>query len=147
MDSFSGIAIGLSMIGFVLLVGLLVALFYRPAKRLQVTSSFKTGSDEKHDAMLIINIDNIGKRQLKLRAPYVRFSHATHSKLFQVKPEMISCKFPRTVKVGEKLSCELDLGHFKTLLEKHSFSPTHVKLIINDSAGLDFESPSLSFKI
>jgi hypothetical protein len=147
MDNFSGITLGLSLIGFVLLVVVLVSIFYRPAKRLNVACNFQSGSDEKQDAMLTIEFENIGKRNLKLLAPYVRFSHATHSKLYQVKPETITCKFPRSVKIGEKLNCQLDLGHFKTILEKQSFSPTHVKLIINDSAGLDFESHSLAFKL
>jgi hypothetical protein len=147
MDNISGIAIGLSMIGFVLLVVLLVALFYRPAKRLQVTCNFKSDSDKKNDSVLIIDMENIGKRKLKLLTPYVRFSHATHSKLYQVRPETINCKFPRMLKIGEKLSCDLDLGHFKTILEKHTFSPTHMKLIISDSAGLNFESQSLAFKV
>jgi len=147
MDNLSGITIALSLIGFVLLVVLLVTIFYRPAKRLQVTCNFKSDSDEKNDSVLVVNMENIGKRKLKLLAPYVRFSHTTHSKLYQVKPETINCKFPRMLKIGEKLSCELDLGHFKTILEKHAFSPTHMKLIVNDSAGLDFESQSLGFKV
>jgi hypothetical protein len=147
MDDFSGIAIGLSMIGFVLLVVLLVAILYRPAKRLQVSCNFKADSDEKQDAVLIVGLENIGKRKLKLLIPFVRFSHATHAKLYKANPGYISIKFPYTLKVGEKLNFELDLGHFKTILEKHAFSPTHVKIIINDSAGLDFESHSLTFKI
>jgi hypothetical protein len=147
MDEFSGIAIGLSMIGFVLLVVLLVAILYRPAKRLHVSSNFKADSDEKQDAVLIVELENIGKRKLKLLIPFVRFSYATHAKLYKANPGYISIKFPYTLKVGEKLNFELDLGHFKTVLEKHAFSPTHVKIIINDSAGLDFESHSLTFKI
>lgn len=147
MDNLSGITIAISLIGFVLLVVLLVTIFYRPAKRLQVTCNFKSDSDEKNDSVLVVNLENIGKRKLKILAPYVRFSHTTHSKLYQVKPETINCKFPRMLKIGEKLSCELDLGHFKTILEKHAFSPTHMKLIVNDSAGLDFESQSLGFKV
>jgi len=147
MDNLSGITIALSLIGFVLLVVKLVTIFYRTAKRLQVTSNFKSDKEEKNDSVLVVNMENIGKRKLKLLAPYVRFSHTTHSKLYQVKPATINCKFPRMLKIGEKLSCELDLGHFKTILEKHAFSPTHMKLIVNDSAGLDFESQSLGFKV
>jgi hypothetical protein len=147
MNNLSGITIGLSLIGLVLLVVALVAIFYRPAKRLNVSCNFKSESDEKNDAMLKVEIENVGKRNLKLMSPYVRFSHATHTKLYQVKPETIDCKFPRMLKIGQKLSCEVDLGHFKTILQKQSFSPTHAKVIISDSAGLDFESQSLTFKV
>jgi hypothetical protein len=147
MDKFSGYVLFLSLIGLVLLVVLLVSLLYKPAKRLTVNCSFKPGGDEKHHSVLILILENIGKRKLKLLAPYVRFSHATHSKLYIVKPETATCSFPRVIKVGEKLSCEIDLSHFKALLEKHSFSPTHVKVIVSDIAGLDFESHSLSFKV
>ena len=147
MDNFSGFTLGLSLIGFVLLVVLLVSLLYRPAKRLNVTCNFKSDSDEKQDAMLIVNLDNVGKRKLKLLPPFVRFSHATHSKLFKIKPETINCRFPRSVKIGEKLTCEVDLGHYTTQLEKLGFSSTHVKVIFNDSAGLDFESHNLAYKL
>jgi hypothetical protein len=147
MGNLSGLTIGLSLIGLVLLIVLLVALLYKPAKRMHVTCNFLPDSTEKHDVVMSVKMDNTGKRKLKLYSPYVRFSHATHSKLYQVKPETISCKFPYTLKIGEQLNCELDLGHFKTILEKHAFSPTHVKVIISDSAGLEFESASLAFKV
>jgi hypothetical protein len=147
MNNISGLTLGLSLIGLVLLVVFLVAIFYRPAKRLNVTCNFKSGSDEKQDAMLLVNLENVGKRKLKLQAPFIRFSHTTHSKRYQAKPETLSCNFPRSIKIGEKQSFELNLGHFKTQLEKIAFNPTHVKIIINDFAGLDFESQSLTFKI
>ena len=147
MDNFSGLAIGLSMIGFVLLVVLLVAILYRPAKRLNVNCSFPPESEEKHYSVLLVSAENVGKRRLKLLNPYVRFSHATHTQLYKVKPETIDCTFPRAIKIGEKLTCEIDLAHFKTQLEKHAFHPTHVKVIISDTAGLDFESHSLIFKV
>jgi hypothetical protein len=147
MDNFSGLTLALSLVGLVLLVVLLVSILYRPAKRLNVLCSFKPGSDEKQHSVLIVILENIGKRKLKLLPPYVRFSHATHSKRFLVKPETITSNFPRSLKIGEKLTCELDLSHFKSLLEKHTFHPTHVKFVINDSAGLDFESHSLTFKV
>ncbi len=147
MNNLSSIYIALILIGFVLLVVALVAIFYRPAKRMNVSCKFKSVDDEKHDAVLNVEIENVGKRNLKLMSPYVRFSHATHTQIYQVKSESINSKFPRLLKIGEKLNCELDLAHFKTALQKHAFSPTHVKVIFNDSAGLDFESQSLVFKV
>jgi hypothetical protein len=147
MNSFSGITLGLTLIGFVLLVVGLVAIFYKPAKRLKVDCNFKPGTDNKMNSTLVIDLENVGKRQLKLQAPYIRFSHATHSKIYSVKPEFVHCRFPHILKIGEKLNFELDLSHFTSQLQKHEFTPTHVKIQINESAGLDFESHSLDIKV
>jgi len=147
MDSFSGITLGLTLIGFVLLVVGLVAIFYKPAKRLKVDCTFKPGSVNTMNSTLVINLENVGKRQLKLQAPFIRFSHATHSKIYSVKPEYIRCRFPHILEIGEKLNCELELSHFTSQLQKHEFNPTHVKIQINESAGLDFESHSLDLNV
>lgn len=147
MDNFSGITLGLTLIGFVLLVVALVAIFYKPAKRLKVECNFKSGSENTLASSLTIDLENVGKRQLKLQAPFIRFSHATHSKIYSIKPEYLHCRFPHMLKIGEKLNCELELSHFTSQLQKHEFKPTHVKIMINESAGLDFESHSLDLKV
>jgi hypothetical protein len=146
MENISGITLSLGLIGFVLLVVALVAIFYKPAKRLKVDCNFKQGSDNSLKSSLLIDIENIGKRSMKLMPPFVKFTQTTHSKLFAVKPEYVRCKFPLWLKVGEKLNCEVDLNHFTIPLEKIEFIPTHLKIIVNDSAGLDFESRSLEIK-
>ncbi|MBM3434996.1 MAG: hypothetical protein FJY07_02130 [Bacteroidetes bacterium] len=146
MNNLSGIYLGLALIGFVLLVVALVAILYRPAKRLKVECIFKEGTGNSMNSTILLTLDNVGKRNLKIMAPFIRFSHTTHSKLFTVKPELISCRFPRMLTIGEKLSCELELKHYAAQLQVHSFIPTHVKIIFNDSAGLDFESHTLDLK-
>jgi len=147
MGNISGIYLGLTLIGFVLLVVALVAIFYRPAKRLKVDCAFKDGNDNSLNSILRIDIENVGKRTMKLMPLYIRFSHTNHSKLFAVKPKLLHIRFPRMIKIGEKLTCELDLKHYDQLLKTHSLIPTHLKVIVNDSAGLDFESHSLDLKV
>lgn len=146
MNNISGITLGLALIGFVLLIVVLIAILYRPARRMKVDCSFREGSGNNLNSILMIHLENNGKRNLKIMAPFIRFSHATHSKLFTVKPELLGSRFPRMLNVGEKFSCELSLNHYKPLLQSHSFTATHVKILFNDSAGLDFESQSLDLK-
>lgn len=146
MDSLSGITIGLSLIGLVLLIVILIAIFYKPPKRLKVSCKFK--SDDKEDKHSIITVDlkNIGTRRVKLVLPYVRFGHDTHSKLFQMKREKVQCRFPRILPVGEDLSFDIDLSLYKESLDKHDFHPTHIKVIMKDTVGLKFHTHTLDFK-
>jgi len=146
MDSLSGIALGLSLIGLVLLVVIIIALFYKPPKRLKVDCQFKAVGKEDKYSVVTVSVKNIGKRKLKLVAPYVRFSHTTHTKLFQMKSDKLQCKFPLVVTVGGEMSCDVDLHQYKEMLENHDFHPTHMKVIMKDTAGLEFESQTLTFK-
>ncbi len=146
MDSLSGISIGLSLVGLVLLIVALIAIFYKPPKRLKVDCKFKTDDAKKKDSVVTVQVENIGKREVKLVSPYVSFSHASHSKLFQMKADKVECKFPRIINIGDKLSCEVDLSQYKELLDKHDFHPTHMKVIIKDTVGLKFNSHTLTFK-
>ncbi len=146
MDAFSGIALGLSLMGLVLLVVILIAIFYKPPKRLKVGCQFKADGKEDKYSIITVSVKNIGKRKLKLVAPYVRFSHTTHAKLFQMKPDKLQCRFPQIVNIGQEMSCDVDLHQYKEALENHDFHPTHIKVIMKDTAGLEFESHSLTFK-
>ena len=146
MDSFSGIALGLSLVGLVLLVVILIALFYKPPKRLKVDCNFKAEDQEKKDSVIKVKVENIGRRKLKLVSPYVRFSHANHSKLYQMQSDKVQCSFPRIVNIGDVLECEVDLSVYKESLDVHDFHPTHMKLIMKDTAGLQFPSHTLHFK-
>jgi len=145
MDNLSSFTIALSLIGFVLLVVALVMLFYKPPKKLKVVCKFKDDSNKNLKSAVEIDVENIGKKRMKMLAPYVKFSHATHSKLFQLKPEKASCRFPRIIKIGDKLNCEVDLSQYESSLESISFNPTHVKIFLEDTAGLRFYSQSLEF--
>lgn len=146
MDSISGIALGLSLIGLVLLVVILIALFYKPPKRLKVDCQFKAVGKEDKYSVVTVSVKNIGKRKLKLVSPYVRFSHTTHTKLFQMKSDKVQCKFPIIINMKDEMSCDVDLHQYKELLDNHDFHPTHVKVIMKDTAGLEFESHTLAFK-
>ena len=146
MDSISGIAIGLSLVGLVLLIVALIAIFYKPPKRLKVSCKFKSDDATKKDSVVTVHVENIGKRKVKLVSPYVSFSHATHSKLFQMKPDKLGCRFPQIVDIGDKLDCTIDLSHYKEALDNHDFHPTNMKVILKDTAGLEFSSHTLTFK-
>ena len=145
MDAFSGIAIMLSLVGLVLLIVILIAIFYKPPKRLKVNCVFKADNKEDKYSIVTVSVENIGKRKLKLVSPYVRFSHASHAKLYQMKPDILQCKFPQIVNVGDKMSCDVDLHQYKESLDNHDFHPTHMKVIMKDTAGLEFDSQTLTF--
>ena len=146
MNNISGIAIGLSLVGLVLLVVALIALFYKPGKRLKVIADYKPNYDGK-DSVLKVSVKNIGKKHLKLTAPYVKFSHHSHSKLYQIKSSKAKCKFPRLMKVGDEIGCEVELLDYKEKLNDNEWHPTHVKVLVKDTVGLEFGSKNLDYKL
>ena len=64
MGAFSGIALGLSLMGLVLLVVILIAIFYNPPKRLKVDCKFKTDNKEDKYSIVTVSVENIGKKKL-----------------------------------------------------------------------------------
>lgn len=146
MNNISGIAIGLSLVGLVLLVVVLIALFYKPGKRLKVIADYKPNYDGK-DSVIKVKVKNIGKKHLKLTAPYVKFSHNTHTKLYQIKSKKSQCKFPRVMKVGDEIGCEVDLLEYKEKLVDNEWHPVHVKILVKDTMGLEFGSKDLDYKL
>ncbi|MBN2173178.1 MAG: hypothetical protein JW731_03535 [Bacteroidales bacterium] len=146
MDSISGITIALSLIGLVLLVVLIVALLYKPGKKLYVHAYFIDKGEHVDESIVEVSVENTGKKQVKMLYPYIRFSHGTHSKIYQLKPTNVECKFPRILKIGEKISCKIDLHHYHDPLEKNAFDPTHVRFIIKDTVGMIFQSENLHIK-
>ena len=145
MDNLSSVTIALSLVGFIFLVVALVMLFYKPPKKLKVVCKFKDYSNKNIKSVVEIDVENIGKKRMKILAPYIKFSHTTHSKLFQLKSEKAICRFPRIIKIGDKLNCEVDLSQYASSLESISFKPTHVKIFLEDTAGLRFYSQNMEF--
>ena len=139
MDSLSGVTLGLSLVGLILLVVLLVAVFYKPPKKLSIISKFKRG-DDTNKLILAINVENIGKKRVKVVAPYIKFSTSSKSKKFQVNPKNASCRFPRIIKIGDKLGCDIDISYYLDILDKQSFKPTNLIVYIEDNVGLNFHS-------
>jgi hypothetical protein len=146
MDNISGIAIALSLIGLVLLIVILVAILYKPGKRLNVHAEFVDKGNKVDESIVKVSIKNIGKKQVKMVYPYIKFYHGTHSKIYQLKPNNVECKFPRIIKKGELISCQIDLHHYHDPLEKTEFDPTHVKFMIKDTVGMEFHSEHLHIK-
>jgi len=146
MNNISGFVLGLSLIGFVLLVVALIALFYKPAKKLKVNGKYRPNSFGK-ESVIKVDVKNVGKKQLKLTAPYVKFTHINHSKLYQITSAKAHCKFPRIMKIGDEIGCDVDLTHYKELLEKNDWHPTHVRVIVKDTVGLEFQSKALDYHL
>jgi len=146
MNDISGITIGLSLVGLVLLVVILIALFYKPGKRLKVIADYKPNYDGK-DSVLKVSVKNVGKKHLKLTAPYVKFSHHNHSKLYQIKSDKAQCTFPRVMRVGDEIGCEVELLHYKDEIDENEWHPTHVKVLVKDTVGLEFASKTLDYKL
>lgn len=143
MDFQNGIFIAIAIICIVLLVAFLVSVFYKPKKRLQVQADFK--ADNEH--IVEVHVLNIGKRRVKMVAPYVKFSHGRKSRKYQIDPRWIKCKFPRVLNLGEEFTCEIDLEHFHSILEKKSMNSPHVKIIIENMVGMKYISHTLDYKI
>lgn len=142
MDFQNGIFIAIAIVCIVLLVTFLVTVFYKPKKRLQVKVGFDHGSQH----VLKVDVLNIGKRKLKMVAPYIKFTHGRKSRKYQVDPRKIKCKFPRALKVGEEFSCFIDLEHFHSVLEKRNMKSTHVKVIIENMVGMKYISHTVDYK-
>lgn len=139
MDSLSGVTLGLSLIGLILLVGLLVAIFYKPPKKLSIISKFRK-DDNINKLFLVITVENTGKKRVRIVGPYIKFSGNSKPKLYQVNHKSSMCKFPKMIKIGDQLSCEIDISYYLDILNKKSFKPTGLKVYIEDTAGLQFHS-------
>jgi len=137
-----GTFVAISMTGIVLLVALLVTLFYKPKKRLRVEAKFNPNNNH----IVEIHATNIGKRRVKVVAPYVKFSHGQKSRKYQVSPSKLNTKFPRVLKVGDELKCEVDLTHFHSVLEQKSLKSSHVKIIIENMVGMKYNSRILDYE-
>ena len=141
-DFNDGIFIAISMAGIVLLVVLLVTLFYKPKKRLRVEA--KVNPENKH--IVEVHVKNVGKRRVKVVAPYVKFSHGQKSRKYQVSLSKLNTKFPRVMKVGDELKCDVDLTHFHSVLEQKSMKSSHVKIIVENMVGMKYNSSTLDYK-
>ena len=145
MNIESGYFLALVLVGFVLLVVALVAIFYKPGKRLNVNYNFKSDKDKLNKSIIEVFVENIGKKRVKMLFPYVKFSSTSSSKLFQLNSERVNCRFPKIIKKGEKLNFEIDISQYINILKKQSFEPTHVRVVIEDTVGLKFKSHNLDF--
>lgn len=141
MDFQNGIFIAIGIVGIVLLVTFLVTVFYKPKKRLQVKAEFEDGNQH----LLKVDVLNIGKRRLKMVAPYIKFTHGRKSRKYQVDPRKIKCKFPKALKVGEDFSCLIDLEHFHEVLEKKNMKSTHVRVIVENMVGMKYISHTVDY--
>ncbi|MCF8378383.1 MAG: hypothetical protein K9H49_02330 [Bacteroidales bacterium] len=147
MDDLSSVTIVLSIVGFIALVTILVLILYKPAKNLEVVSKFTAESEKDNRHQVFITVKNTGKKRLKMYAPYLKFSNGPHAQIYQVNPHKVHCRFPRIIKIGEEVSCNIDLTDYHHSLEKDNFHPSHFKVIIKDTVGMSFSSHSLDYSL
>lgn len=145
MDIESGYFIALVLIGLILLVVALVAIFYKPGKRLYVNCNFKSDKDNINKSIIEVFVENVGKKRVKMVFPYVKFSSSTSSKLFQLNSKKVNYRFPKIIKKGEKLNFEVDISQYNNILKNQSFNTTHIKVVVEDTVGLQFKSHNLDF--
>ncbi|MCB0804521.1 MAG: hypothetical protein KDC05_01910 [Bacteroidales bacterium] len=147
MENITSFQLVLIIIGFIALVTVLVVIFYKPAKELQVHCEFTPNQQKPDGHRLQLSVENTGKAKLKMMAPFIRFIHGPSSQIYQLKPEQAHCAFPKLLKVGDVVSCDFDLDDFRDKLKKNGFHPTHVKIEIKDTVGMKFSSHSIDYKI
>lgn len=147
MDNISSLTIALSILGFIALIAILVSLFYKPGKKLDVETALKPEDDGSTPHNMDVLVTNTGKKRVKMQSPFVKFTHGTGTVIYKVNPHKVHCRFPRILKVGENISCTVDLSTYHESLEQSSFHPTHVKIVIKDTMGMKFGSHSIHYKV
>lgn len=146
MDFESSFVIVGGIVSFMALVLILVLIFYKPGKKLEVTCSRKDQAEEKIK-VVTVQVKNTGKKRIKIVAPFVSFYNIKHAEVFQIDPKKVKCKFPRILKVGDEVSCEVEIGHYRETIEKKDFDPTRVKIFVKDTVGMKFNSNSVDFHL
>ena len=141
MNNISALTIVMVLIGLLVAVFVLIVILYKPSRQLKVCSKFKDG--DKKNSVLEVNIENIGKAEEKIILPFLKYSAGFHKKKYQVSKEFVNCRYPVMLKPGEKMTCEIDIGHYRKLMEKEDFKPTHLTVLINDMVGMEFKSEEL----
>ncbi|GAB4312889.1 MAG: hypothetical protein Kow00127_03590 [Bacteroidales bacterium] len=145
MDLNSAFLIVASIVGFIILVVVLILLLYKPKKKLEVEVIMKPEIEGLNVRYITIKIKNPGKEATKIQAPYIHFYNLKSSQIFQIDPKKVHCKFPRVIKVGEEVTCDVEIGHYKPILEKREFHATKLKVSVMDMAGFEFHSHGIDY--
>ena len=147
MNFDSSLVIVLMIVGVIALVTILVALFYKPGKRLNVDARYVSDGKKDPQASLEFHIVNVGRKRVKMATPFVMFYNVQHSILYEIKREYTSCRFPKILEVGDEMRCMFDLAHFHDVLEKQHFKPHHTRIVIRDTIGMRFKSNPLDYHL
>jgi hypothetical protein len=142
MDSLSASTIVVILLGVLVTVFILVVILYKPPRQLKVHSNLKSGNGN-NNSVLEVKIENVGKTKEKIIPPYLKFSAGFHSKKYQVAKDFVNCRYPRILKPGEEMTCEIDISHYHKLMEKEDFKPTHLNVLIDDMVGMEFKSEEI----
>ncbi|MCB0821329.1 MAG: hypothetical protein KDC09_01435 [Bacteroidales bacterium] len=146
MDTFSSTQIIIGIGLFILLIVVLVSLLYKPGKKLEINCEHKELTDLKQN-IISVHVKNTGKKRIKIVAPFVSFYSLTGSEIFQVDPKKVHCKFPRILKVGDEVNCEIEIGHYGETLKSKNFHPSNVKIFVKDTVGMKFNSNPFEFHV
>ena len=147
MDFDSSLIIVLVIGGVMALITILVAVFYKPGKRLKVDAQYVPCDSGKPQDCLEFHIVNVGTKRVKMTLPSVLFYTGQHAIKYQIKRKYTSCKFPKILEVGDEMTCKFDLAHFHDVLENQNFHPHHVKIIVRDTMGMRFKSNPLDYHL
>lgn len=147
MNFDSSLVIVIGIVGAMALIAILVAVFYKPPKRLKVSANYFDLDNDDQPTSLEFHILNIGRKRVKMASPFVRFYSTQHTILYEVKGGYTSCKFPKILEVGQEMHCRFDLGHFHDVVEKLNFEPHHVRIVIRDTVGMHFNSNPLDYHL
>jgi len=142
MSSISASTIVIVLVAVLITVFILVVILYKPPRHLNIHSSFKP-DENNGNSIIEVSIQNSGKAREKLTPPYLKFSTGLHTKKYQVANEFVNCRFPRILKRGEEMVCEINISHYRELLEKEHFNPVHLNILVDDMVGLEFKSETL----
>ena len=145
MDFDSSLVIVLFIVGTIAVVTTLVAVFYKPGKRLRVDAKYIASDSADPHASLEFHIVNIGSKRVKMAIPFVMFYSTQHSILYEIKQNYTSCRFPKIIEVGNEMRCKFDLAHFHEVLENQHFKANHVRIVIRDTIGMRFKSNPLDY--
>lgn len=138
MDIASGYLIVLSILGFILLLVIILSLFYKPARRVDVSATLSNKGNE--NMSVLVKVENVGKKRVRIMPPYIKFYSGIHSQVYQVAPKVIHHDYPRLLKRTATDECEIELNTYLEKLKKADFHATKFKVLVKNSTGLEYFS-------
>ncbi|MCD4734947.1 MAG: hypothetical protein K8R53_02795 [Bacteroidales bacterium] len=127
------------ILGLVIIASILLAIFFKPGKRLIVNSKIDQ-SEKDEEKKLLVTLQNIGNKRMKIVSPFIKFKCGSKTRLFQVKPSNVTASFPKVIKPGDKCNFAIHVGSYARFLKKKSLEIKAVKIIIKDTVGIKFQS-------
>ncbi|MBN3034007.1 MAG: hypothetical protein JW861_00325 [Bacteroidales bacterium] len=128
-------------LALMVIAALIISFLFKPGRRLNVLGTLDPKGE--NERKVTVTILNTGKKQIRVLRPYLRFYHSFRSRIFQVKKGSLAVHFPAIMKPGEEVNFDIELSHYISILNKRSFLPTSVRVIMKDTIGLKFQTEKL----